>query len=268
MGQGRISLASMRAALESLPEESPDDETADPIGSVLGGFMNGECVLEAVSIRACAVGRQELKPISEAIAKCPWQLRCLNLWDNRISDRGAEMLAGALDVYRGLEYLGLGRNRVSDTGLSALCKPFQIQTLDEVSLKDAQDRIKEQGARKEAAAKAKAKAQPKPVGQRFRREPLIVIDELEERPAKEEGAESTWLLRRPSELKVLVLSDNPVKRADVVESLQPYGPRGAELVLRGTPAATALITKRPDLASKPRPQGLLAGQSVPAAPVG
>merc|ERR1712176_1022395 len=156
-----------------------------------------------LSLRACAIGRKELRPIADNLCKSPWQLRCLNFWDNRISDRGAEILAAALDSYRGLEYLGLGRNRVSDTGLAALCKPFQIQTLDEVGLKDAQDRIKDQGARKEAAAKAKAKAAPKPVGQRFRREPLIVVDELEERPAKEEGAESTWLLRRPSELKVL-----------------------------------------------------------------
>merc|ERR1712039_474469 len=107
---------------------------------------------------------------------------------------------------------------MGDTGLTALCKPFQIQTLEEASLKEAQDRIKDQTARKDAAAKAKAKSQPKPVGQRFRREPILTIDELEERPAREDGAESTWLLRRPCELKVLVLSENPIKRSEVVES--------------------------------------------------
>merc|ERR1711920_930053 len=88
-GQARISLASMRSAVEGLPEEDPEIDESDPVGQVLAAFVDGDCVVEAFSMRACGIGRKELRPITDAISKSPWQLRCLNLWDNRIADRGA-----------------------------------------------------------------------------------------------------------------------------------------------------------------------------------
>jgi len=260
-GQARVSLTALRETLEGLPEEPASDDPNDPIGLMFTPFVDGECVLESVSLRACALGRMELKPLSDAIARCPWQLRCLNLWDNRVCDRGAGLLAAALESYRGLEYLGLGKNRVTETGLASLCKPFNTEVLDEARLKAAQDRIKLQVTEKEAAAKAKAKAQPKakPAGSRYMREALTLVDEVEE------GGETVWTLRRPCELRALVFTDNPIGRPEIIEALQPLGPRGAELVLRGTPAGAALAARRPDLVSRPtRPGGHHAGQAAGA----
>ncbi|CAE8601121.1 unnamed protein product, partial [Polarella glacialis] len=83
-------------------------------------------------------------------------------------------------------------------------------------------------------------------------------------PAKEdEGARPTFLLRRQTELRCLVLSENPIKSGDKVEALQPHGPKGAEMVLRGTPAAVELVAKRPELASIKDKKGLIPQMSLP-----
>lgn len=250
-GMGRVSVGELRSALEELPEEPPGSEEADPIGAAIKDFADGDCTLECLSLRACAFGWPEVVPLTQALAKCPWQLRSLNFWDNRICDRGARAIAAALEQYRGLEYLGCGRNRVTDAGLAALCKPFQALNLDEAGKKAALDRIKDQEGK--IQAKAKAKAAPKSAaGGRALREPTLFVDELEERPPVVDGGEPSYSLRRPSELKLLNLSENPIQKLGTLEMLQPLGPKGAELVLKATPAAAALLAKRPDLAGKDR----------------
>merc|ERR1711972_1187397 len=98
------------------------------------------------------------------LSQCPWQLRCLNLWENRICDRGVALLAAAFQEYRGIEYLGLGRNRITDAGLQGVCEPFQLKLLDEAGAQEAKEKIMalEAAREKEAAAKAKAKSKAKP----------------------------------------------------------------------------------------------------------
>lgn len=249
-GQGRYSFTDLRTALEGLPEEPADDAgPADPVGSSLANFLDDDCVLESISLRSCSFGRIELGPIAAALAKCPWQLRSLNLWENRICDRGAKQLADALKDYRGLEYLGLGRNRVTDTGFTTLCTPFHSKVLDEAGMKEAKDAIKAQEGRRDAAAKAKAKAKANTSGARERRQPSLVVDDLEDGPEGEDG-EATWVLRKPSELKTMVFSENPIRNVSTLETVQPQGPKGAEILLKNTQAGAALLAKRPELVEK------------------
>eukprot|EP00405_Crypthecodinium_cohnii_P013256 CAMPEP_0206438928 /NCGR_PEP_ID=MMETSP0324_2-20121206/11919_1 /ASSEMBLY_ACC=CAM_ASM_000836 /TAXON_ID=2866 /ORGANISM="Crypthecodinium cohnii, Strain Seligo" /LENGTH=478 /DNA_ID=CAMNT_0053906475 /DNA_START=375 /DNA_END=1807 /DNA_ORIENTATION=+ len=265
-GTGRLTLASIRSALEALPadiEESADGKVeSDVLGAAWSMFFEGDCVLESLSLRACGIDRPEIATMAEALKQQPWQLRCLNLWDNRISTKGAVKLASALNVYRGLEYLGLARNRITDEGLAALCEPFQATFLDEAGAAAAKAKIAEQenaiAAKAKAAAKAAAKAGAKgargsvgstspTTGGRPKREAKTLVDILEERPAVVEGGGPSFLLRRPSDLKVLVLSENPITDVRTVETLQPLGPRGADLLLKQTPAGAALLAKKTEL---------------------
>mmetsp|Transcript_74409 Transcript_74409/g.120105 ORF Transcript_74409/g.120105 Transcript_74409/m.120105 type:complete len:626 (-) Transcript_74409:100-1977(-) len=264
-GQGRTSLAMLRAALEGLPEEAIKDDPNDPIGVSIAHLLDGDSVIESLSLRACALTRQELVPVSAALCRCPWQLRILNLYDNRICDYGATLLATVLDRYRGLQFLGLGRNRITDAGMESLCKPFEPVLLDEEAAKPFREGITQQQAEATAQEAAKQKAQATGFTSRQKRAPLCLVDELEERPpAKEdEGARPTFLLRRQTELRCLVLSENPIKSGDKVEALQPHGPKGAEMVLRGTPAAVELVAKRPELASIKDKKGLIPQMSLP-----
>jgi len=255
--------------LDRLPEESGQPDRQDPVGLMLASFVDGDCVLESFSLRACAIGRLELGPVSNTIAQCPWQLRCLNLWDNRICDRGVELLGTAMTSYRGLEYLGLGKNRLSHVGLACIVKPFQTEVLDEARYLEVQEQ-RESAAK--ATAKSKAKAAPKLKAAESRRdsrrasgnrgsgvqgtgrvlrEPVQVTEEVEEIP----GDPPTYFLRRSCELRTLTLSDNPIVGVDVVEALLPHGPRGAELILRGTPVASTLMAKRPDLLARASKHG-------------
>lgn len=242
-GEGRSSLAALRQALQDLPEEpeGPDD-AEDPIGCALAEFANETCVLESLSLRTCGIGLPEVKPLSAALRKCPWQLRALNLWDNRLCDTAARVIAEGLSEYRGIEYMGLGRNRITERGLELLCAPFNALILDEAGFKIESERLKQEGVQREAAAKAKAKAKakapPEPVNPRGR-VPTPSNYDLEELPT-EEGAEKQWALKKPSELQTLNLSENPIKDVKTVEAMQPLG-MGSELVLRGTPAAAVMI---------------------------
>jgi len=214
-----------------------------------------------------------------ALTKRPWQLRCLNLWDNRICDPAVEVLAAAMDEYRGLEYLGLGRNFITAVGLTAACRPFNAQLFDAVTGADALERKARREAEAAAAEAKAAKAKPKgkaakpktpetegggggggggrsiqrPDGsQRRVREapgdwPEEVLDEL-----APEGAPGgpTYLLKRPCELRTLSLKENPIVDVAAVLAAQPLGPAGAELLLRGTEAAATLIARTPEPASK------------------
>jgi len=252
-GGGLVNLDVMKDALQKLPEPQASDE--DDLGLSLAGFLEPNAALECVSFRACAITRFELGPMCNALAKCPWQLRALNLWENRICDKGAELLAGALDAYRGLEYLGLGRNRITDHGLEALCQPFKPAQLDGAELPTAKDRIAKQQLAAKAAAEAKLKAEGQEFQGRQRRASIPLVDELEEKPGAEE--QPIFFLRKLSELRCLVLSENPIRSADVLEAIQPFGPRGADLLLRCTPAATELGTRRPELLKEKERKPLL-----------
>lgn len=264
--QGFTRISLLKAALEALPEEVPGADTTDPTGLELACLLERECALESISFRSCSLTRLELGPIAAALAAKPWQLRCLNLWDNRICDRGAETLAAALESYRGLEYLGLGRNRISEVGLKHLCRPFEHRILHEEQSKEAMSHIKSQQEKVDAAVKAKAKKVPSK--ERQFREPVAHIDELEEKTPAGEGVEAVYVLRRPSELKSLVLSENPIRNDVVVEAIQPKGPRGVELVLRGTPAAAVLAVRRPDFHPKMLRALLTTGSASAGAPEG
>lgn len=254
-GMGRTTLSRLRAALDTLPEQqdSAEEEPRDPIGEAFAPFFDGECVVESISLRACSVGWYEIQLVAEALKASPWQLRGLNLWDNRLCDRSARLLADALNEYRGLEFLGLGRNRITDAGLVALCQVFQATNLDETTAKQA---IKDQevviAAKAKAAAKAKGKAAPKAAaaGVRVRREKKDFTEVYEELPPVVEGGEPTYRSRIPAELKLLCLSENPIKNVKTIETLQPLGPKGSELLLKLTAAAQALLAKKPELASK------------------
>jgi len=176
--------------------------------------------------------------------------------------------------YRGLEYLGLGKNRLTQAGMSSVVKPFQIEVFGEARYQEIMDEKAQQegGGKADPKGKAKAKPKAKPEARRdsqgtarrasmaksgrCKREATKTEEEIEEVP----GDPPTYILRRPCELRTLTLSENPISGAEVVEALQPHGPRGAELVLRGTPAAAQLIAKRPELAVKVlRPPAGLAG---------
>jgi hypothetical protein len=253
--EGCISVASLRQALESLPDEVAREGVEDPVGGALASFLQPDCVLESVSLRACGIGRIEIASMAQTLKQCPWNLRILNLWDNYLCDRCAEMLGNAAEEYRGLEYIGLSRNRITDTGLAAVCKAFNWQVLDGVALKAAQDHVKMQQTQAEAAEKAKAKAKPKaapgPADTKEKRESPAYIDDLKECPAEEDGGESVWVYRRHTELKTLNLSENPIKDSKALEVLQMMGPE-AELVLKGCPVSGLMLNKKPDIASKGR----------------
>jgi len=263
-GGGQTTLDTLRRAIESLPEERVPEEP-DPIGATLAGFFDVKTVLESISLRSCGVGRLELCPISEALTKCPWQLRCLNLWENRVCDRGAELLATALDAYRGLEFLGLGRNRITDIGLQSLCKPFTATALDEEQAAEAKKKISTQETQAKSVTDAKEKAQGQEFSGRQRRAPVPLVDDLEERPPTGDADRPTFVLKKASELKSLVMSENPIKSAEVLEAIQPHGPRGAELILRGTVAATELGIKKPELLKNREHRPLLTLQQQTAA---
>lgn len=266
--EGRISLGQLHKALTALPEEGgpwtaqeaaqpreASEEPPDPIGAAIAAFFDGHCALESLSLRACHIGSLAVRTMAATLAEGPWQLRCLNLWENFICDGSAGALAQALSEYRGLEYLGLGRNRISDTGLELLCKPFCMEIIEEAAAKVARERIKQAEAKQEAAAKAKAKAKPKGAAVvseagEGRRAPVSYPETLEEVLSEEEGKDSMWLLRRGSELKTLNLAENPIQQRRTVAALQPFGPESVELVLRGTPVAAKIMARPLSLASR------------------
>ncbi|CAE7417190.1 unnamed protein product [Symbiodinium natans] len=259
-GGGQVSLQVMKEAVEGLPEapeteEAEEEQEEDALGLSLAAFIQPSTVLECVSYRACSITRFELGPLCTSLSACPWQLRALNLWENRICDRGAELLAKALDAYRGLEYLGLGRNRITDIGLQALCQPFKpVVPLEDSEVAAARDQIAKQQVAAKSVADAKEKARGTEFQGRQRRVSVPLVDELEERT---ESDGPNFFLRKLSELKCLVLSENPIKCAEVVEQVQPFGPRGADLLLRCTPAATELGCRRPDLLKEKERKPLL-----------
>jgi hypothetical protein len=268
-GQGFSSLLALKAALEGLPEEKDPGNPNDSIGLMLAPFMDSVCALQSFSLRACSISRLELGPLCACLSQGTPQLRCLNLWENRICDRGAKILATALDEYRKLEYLGLGRNRITAAGLGTICVPFSVEVVSEAVARDmrqeALDKIlkaQAEEAKKNAkkappkkGAKEEEPAAPPPpppkisLAGRTRGEGLKAAV-LEERPRSPEDQEPVLVWRRACELRTLVLADNPiagVRAEKEIEALAPLGPKGAELVLIGAPAAKALASRRPDL---------------------
>lgn len=259
-GEGKVCFQALEHAISYCSPPEEQDGENDPIGTALAGFMDGDCVLESISLRSCALGRLELKPLSAALSARPWNLRVLNLWDNRICDMGAESLAAAMEEYRGLEFLGLGRNRITDAGFVSLCGAFGSLVMNEEEAQPIRDKFREKEEAKAAEAKAKAKgkakaapAPPPDPGQFTGKRKLILGEEkLEERPSEVDGEPSMWVLHRPCELRLLMFSENPITTSEAVEAVQPNGPKGAELVLRGTSAASSLLAKRPEFGGKDR----------------
>mmetsp|Transcript_23441 Transcript_23441/g.43174 ORF Transcript_23441/g.43174 Transcript_23441/m.43174 type:complete len:591 (-) Transcript_23441:139-1911(-) len=265
-GEGKLSLLALKEAMEFLPGLVLPEGQQDPIGGTLATFLEGDAHLESVSFRACSVAWPELQPMCNVLASKPWQLRCLNLWDNRICDYGAELLARALEEYRGLEYLGLGRNRITDSGLEVLCSPFNHVVVTETGLKAAQERVKQQQDHLTQLTKAKAKAKPDPskkpaaaATSRHTREPVYFVSTLEEVKSELEGASPSWILKRGCELKSLNVAENPIRTTEVVEAVHTRGPTGAELVLRGTPAAERLLKAGGKVMEQRRPTAVAGG---------
>ncbi|CAK0819702.1 unnamed protein product, partial [Prorocentrum cordatum] len=67
------------------------------------------------------LGLQPLTAPGDALRANP-HLRAINLWGNRLCNRGAAALAAALEANFGLQYLGLGRNLITHEGLERLCQ--------------------------------------------------------------------------------------------------------------------------------------------------
>lgn len=253
-----------------------EEDPGDPAGIAIARFVDTDCVLEALSMRSCNISHIEIPPVAAALKQCPWQLRQLNLWENGIDDSAVADLAAALEEYRGLEFLGLGRNLITDRGVKVLLTCFSSEIVDEATKTTKAEAIKNEDGRwaAEAKAKAKAKAKPKAEGERRRREPTCFgcsHDVLDEKPAAEgSDAGPSWILRRFCEMKCLSLMENPIKNLADMEKLQPFGPKRAELTLVGTPVATAILARYPDLSAKDKKAFVFPGsaQEVPGGDAG
>lgn len=187
------------------------------------------------------MGRFELDAMCKAMMAGNLHLRTLNLWYNRVDDRGAKKLAELLEVHYGLEYLGLARNRLTIVGLKELCGVLgAVRVSDKKEPVDIENRIKEQEAAK--AAKLKAPVVKKDGSLRDRYMPPPHVDEVEERTAEGEEPETYWLWFRNTELKILNCADNPIESDAEVEALQPFGT--GTLMLKGCPCAKPLLEKQ------------------------
>eukprot|EP00746_Dinoflagellata_sp_MGD_P163956 gnl/MRDRNA2_/MRDRNA2_92305_c0_seq1.p1 gnl/MRDRNA2_/MRDRNA2_92305_c0~~gnl/MRDRNA2_/MRDRNA2_92305_c0_seq1.p1 ORF type:complete len:571 (+),score=113.96 gnl/MRDRNA2_/MRDRNA2_92305_c0_seq1:78-1715(+) len=239
-GDGKITLRRLREVLEPeiLPELTDDQEANDPIGASFAQFVNSASTLENVSFRYCDLGRIEGRQIGEAL-KTNMHLRSLNLWGNRICDRGVQTIGEALEVHYALQYLGLCKNRVTHEGLKVLCKGLGcVKVETEAEMKDLQKNT----IPTEADKQKKLKAFPPPKKDakgRERYQAACHFDELEERT--DENGQMYWLWFKNVEFKVLDLGQNPVSNLKVVEELQPWGM--GELILRGTPVAKAYLAE-------------------------
>eukprot|EP00746_Dinoflagellata_sp_MGD_P108933 gnl/MRDRNA2_/MRDRNA2_46585_c0_seq1.p1 gnl/MRDRNA2_/MRDRNA2_46585_c0~~gnl/MRDRNA2_/MRDRNA2_46585_c0_seq1.p1 ORF type:complete len:556 (-),score=126.98 gnl/MRDRNA2_/MRDRNA2_46585_c0_seq1:89-1681(-) len=236
MAEGRVSLNALKSALQDLPEPDGFDADKDPLGDSFAAFVDAGCMLESLSLRSCGISRRELKPITGMLMAESRHITILNLYGNRICDRGVEHLVTALLEYRGLEYLGLGQNRITDAGLACLVKglgPEAVSADDEAEI-----RAQVEAKAAEVAAKQVGPPRVDANGRELHERPLL-CDELEE---KEDSATGQIMLTRkkPSELKTLNVSENPICDAEAIQVMQFQGD-GVELVLRQTPAARSMV---------------------------
>lgn len=246
MAEGRVTLNALRDAIIPLEGEGPEEDD-DPLGKAFAAFLQSDCVLESLSLRSCRIGRRELVPISRALMESR-HLCCLNLYGNRICDRGASLIAAALESFRGLEFLGLAENRITIKGLGSLAEVLGLQRVDSEELGGNEPEVRAKVEAQAAEREARAKEPPRVDGngRERRQRPPYANDEFEEREevsdiGGESGVIQYFMLRRPSDIKTLDMSANPIQDAEAVEALQPLGPDGVELILRRTPAAKIIL---------------------------
>lgn len=236
-GDGLLTLHYLQETLNTLPQL--EAVTTDPIGTAFAGFVDGHGVLENVSFRCCNIGRPEVQTISTAMHDAK-HLRALNLWGNRITDVSTAPIANALEVYFGLEYLGLGKNYITESGLKALCKAVGATRIDS---KDETDQIykniKDQTKDRDKKLK-QLPARKKDGNGRERYTTELRTDSCEEHKDPETG-ELFWIFFRNGSLRTLNLEGNPIQDARTVLELQPFGV-GGDLVLRGTRCVAQLKT--------------------------
>jgi len=236
-GERQVPMSRLEEALAALPELSAEDEVADPVAGAVAAFIDGSSILELLSLRHCNIGRIEARAIGRNLRSSP-HLRALNLWSNRVNDRGAMALAEAFEANFSLQHLGLGRNQITHVGLECLCRPLGATRVDSKEqadpiIKDIKDKTKERDKRR----------QPPPPKRdargRERHTPEVFLGTCEERSDLGTG-QTYWLWTRNLALKKLSLEHNPIGDAASVLRLQPYG-LGGDLVLRGVPCAQELI---------------------------
>ncbi|CAE7470028.1 Scn11a [Symbiodinium natans] len=250
-GDGFVPLTRLLEVLEGLPAELPANEERllppaqhpefqDEIGSAFAAFLDRTSPLEVISFRCCNLARLEIQAISSCLASPSPHLRALNLWGNKICDRGAQALALALEFNFGLQFLGLGRNFVTQEGLRALCSVLGTRTLeDKASAEKVIKHLKDQ--QKDIEKKRKAfGAPPKDGNGRERYWPEPHLDTCEE--LKDDSGTPYWTWTRNTTIKTLNVEQNPIADADVIEQLQPFG-TGA-LILRSTPCAPRLLDRQ------------------------
>lgn len=242
IGDGKVSLDRLKQQLSQaeLPDLTEEEEAQDSIGNAFAAFVNDTSVLENVSLRYCDIGRIEGRQIGEALKKNQ-HLKSLNLWGNRICDRGVATIAEALEGHYALQYLGLGHNRVTHVGLGLLVKNIgACMVTNEQEAKDLQKSIQQQ-----QAAQAKAQKAPPPpkkdASGRERHQFPLRCDDIEERT----GADGTihWIWFRNLEFKTLNLERNPISGCaeglKLLEDIKPWGV--GHIILRETPAAKAML---------------------------
>ncbi|CAE8650681.1 unnamed protein product, partial [Polarella glacialis] len=212
----------------------------------------------------CNLGNLEAKSIGLALASSV-HLRALNLWDNRICDRGAAAIAQALEVNFGLLFLGLGKNLVTDAGLASLCKVLGGARIDDKKEADALSKsLKEQQKNLDKLKKSMPPPLQDPSG-RERYTPAPHIDTCEEMKDPDTGA-TFWLWSRNCVLQTLNLEQNLVSNGDALERLRPFGV--GDLILRGTPYALGVLeAMRADVAERlalvpPKPFANLKGWTL------
>jgi len=225
--------------------QSADDEAADPIALAFAAFVDAPSRLEVISLRYCNLGRVEAQALGRCLAMPPPHLRALNLWGNGICDRGAEALSKAFESNYCLQFLGLGRNLVTDVGLQHLCRPLGYAVVSDAQ--EADNLVKALAAKEKEKTQKKDKAKgaggPKiDVNGRERympEEPMATCVQITDQRTQQ----AIWVKSLNVTLKSLVLEHNPISDAAGVRALQPYGI--GDLVLRGAPCAKDLLDNVP-----------------------
>jgi len=163
-------------------------------------------------------------------------LKSLNLYGNRICDRGVQTIAEALETNYALRYLGLGRNRVTQEGLKTLMSSVGGTRVDEERAKELQKGTIPTEADKAKKLKAFPPAKKDAKG-RERHQAPCHFDELEEKT--DENGETYWMWYRNIEFQILNLEQNPISDKKVIDEMRPLGV--GVLILRGTPVAKKVL---------------------------
>jgi hypothetical protein len=233
-GDGFVAFSCLEDALQNLPALEQEEEANDPISKSFAAFVDAGSPLDVVSFRHCGLSRLECLSISRAFGQSQ-HLRALNLWGNDICDHGVAALAEALEVYYGLQFLGLGHNMVTHVGLESLCVPLGFSRIEDKTQadqvqKDIKERMKERDKRMKNPPVAK-----KDIHGNDRYIPEFPMSTCE---SQTDESGEYWLWGRNLTLKTLNLEHNPITDATAVMRLQPWGV--GTMLLRGVPCAAEL----------------------------